>query len=153
MSGAVAFEQVTATDWRALVEKQLAGKPFDKVLVHEAVAGITVQPLYTEAPGEAVAARQPAAGPFRVCVRVEPASAAALAEEVAGGAEALWVPFAQASFGALATKPPGACGWSSMPRKRPSPTSSARSGRCRRTAGRSCSPSIPSGARRAAWPR
>jgi len=107
VSGAVAFPQVTAAQWRALVEKELAGKPFDKALVYEAAPGVAVQPLYTEAPGEAVAAREPAERWFRVCMRVPGGDSAREAEEIAGGAEALWVPFHPRSFADLGLGPPG----------------------------------------------
>ena len=36
--------------WRALVEKDLKGASFEKALVHETPEGISVLPLYTDAP-------------------------------------------------------------------------------------------------------
>lgn len=102
----MAFAEVTAAQWRALVEKELAGRPFDKALVYPAAPGVAVQPLYTEATAEAAAARVPAERPFRVCVRVPDGDAARIAEEAAGGAEALWVPFAATSFAAMVAGPP-----------------------------------------------
>ncbi|MFO0599298.1 MAG: methylmalonyl-CoA mutase family protein [Myxococcaceae bacterium] len=40
----------TLQEWRALVEKDLKGVPFEKALVSKSPEGIAVQPLYTEAP-------------------------------------------------------------------------------------------------------
>ncbi len=44
------FPKVTAAEWRAQVEKDLAGASFDKTLVLKTPEGLSVQPLYTEAP-------------------------------------------------------------------------------------------------------
>jgi methylmalonyl-CoA mutase len=40
----------TFSEWRAQVEKDLAGVAFDKALVTKTVEGLSVQPLYAEAP-------------------------------------------------------------------------------------------------------
>ena len=86
------FPQATARDWRAQVDKELAGAPFEKVLVHRTAEGLSIQPLYTERPaGEPIGVDAPGA-PFRLCVKVDPgAQAGAIAEEVEGGADALWL--------------------------------------------------------------
>jgi len=88
------FPRVTAQDWRAQVDKELAGAPFDKVLVQKTPEGLSIAPLYTERP-----AAEPihAPGHFRICVKVDPgAPGQAITEEVKGGAEALWLDAASA---------------------------------------------------------
>src|SRR6188474_2020223 len=93
---------VTLAEWRAQVEAELAGVAFDKALVHTTAEGLAIQPLYTEAPGEPAppgtapfmrgAARSAAA--FELCMRVDPPAGRrreALAEDLDGGADALWV--------------------------------------------------------------
>jgi methylmalonyl-CoA mutase len=92
----------TLLDWRAQVEKELAGASFEKLVAHTA-EGLAIQPLYTERTVEAPFARA-AAPTFEVCMRApsdEPAfgsaaegqrdDADAIADDIAGGAEALWV--------------------------------------------------------------
>ena len=37
------FPQKTHADWRAQVDKELAGKPFEKALVHESLEGLAVR--------------------------------------------------------------------------------------------------------------
>lgn len=76
----------TLDRWRALVEKDLAGKPFDKTLVHEAVRGVSVQPLYTEAPKVEAAARPTRDGQFRIAVRDTGDRTA----DIKGGADMIW---------------------------------------------------------------
>ena len=94
------FADVTLADWRALVEKELAGAPFDK-LVQITAEGLALQPLYAEAgvdpglPGGAPFTRgaTPEPRPFRICMRVDPPEQRrpeALAEDLDGGADALW---------------------------------------------------------------
>jgi methylmalonyl-CoA mutase len=81
------------TAWRALVDKELAGAPFDK-LVQRTAEGVAIEPLYTERPGDppppgaAPFVRGATAAPFKICMQVAPGGDAAA--EVAGGAEALW---------------------------------------------------------------
>jgi methylmalonyl-CoA mutase len=81
------------TAWRALVDKELAGAPFDK-LVHRTAEGVAIEPLYTERPGDppppgaAPFVRGATAAPFKICMQVAPGGDAAA--EIAGGAEALW---------------------------------------------------------------
>ncbi|HEY2512478.1 MAG TPA: methylmalonyl-CoA mutase family protein [Polyangiaceae bacterium] len=81
------FPQVTTREWRAQVEKELAGAPFEKALVHRTAEGIAVQPLYTEGPAGAQRV-EPSAGPFRICMRAEPQE---IAEQLEGGADGLWI--------------------------------------------------------------
>jgi methylmalonyl-CoA mutase len=84
------FPPVTLADWRAQVEKELAGRSFEKVLVQETAEGIPIAPLYTTAP-ESDLLRDPDARRFRVCTRqAAGASAGDIAEEIAGGADAIW---------------------------------------------------------------
>jgi methylmalonyl-CoA mutase len=71
------------TAWRALVDKELAGASFDK-LVHRTPEGLTIQPLYTEAPAVPLLPTEP----WLLCVRVEPG--VSVEEELRGGAEAIW---------------------------------------------------------------
>lgn len=100
----MAFPSASVSDWRALVEKELAGKPFDKALV-EHVDGLALLPLYTQADVEATAARVPADAPFKICVR---ATSETAAEELAEGADAVWMPWdpAVTAFGVF--DPPAA---------------------------------------------
>ena len=73
------------TAWRALVDKELAGAPFDK-LVQRTAEGLAIEPLYVEAPAQAT--RPIGAASFRVCMRARPGEAA---EHIDGGANALWL--------------------------------------------------------------
>ncbi len=79
------MKSVSVADWRALVDKQLAGVAFDKALVHTTAEGLRVAPLYTEAPRLKV---PPAAPRARLCV---PTDGAGLDEDLAGGVDALWI--------------------------------------------------------------
>src|SRR5258706_2085992 len=92
---------VTLADWRAQVEKELAGVAFDKALVQVTPEGLALQPLYTETevdpglPGRAPFVRggTAEARPFKLCVRVDPPDRrqpGALLEELDGGADAVW---------------------------------------------------------------
>jgi methylmalonyl-CoA mutase len=84
------FPEITVAQWRAQVEKDLAGVPFDKALVYTTPEGLAVQPLYTESrePGPFTRGLHASPSPFRVCMRYQ--DDAALAEDLAGGAEAIW---------------------------------------------------------------
>lgn len=79
--------------WRALVDKELAGASFDK-LIYKTPEGLALAPLYTERPPEAAGVRgaAPASGPaavtWKLCARVEPGGDAAA--ELEGGADAVW---------------------------------------------------------------
>lgn len=89
------FPPVTLDDWRALVDKELAGVPFEKALVYQALEGVRVAPLYADRPATSPW-REPSARPFRICMRHgEPTDEAALREDVASGADALWVPLGE----------------------------------------------------------
>lgn len=89
------FPKITADKWRAQVDKELAGAPFDDTLVTRTPEGIAVQPLYGESEGgrAPVEARVDADGrTFGVCVRVAAgASRDGVTAEVEGGADALWL--------------------------------------------------------------
>lgn len=74
--------------WRALVEKELAGVPFEKALVQQAIEGVSIAPLYTSSPSAVFRDLRSTAG-VQVCMR---ASVATAAEEARGGADALWLP-------------------------------------------------------------
>src|SRR5258705_8464829 len=82
------FPQVGAAEWRKLVEKELAGAPFDKALTTATPEGLTLQPLYWEAP-QALPDALRATHVCQVCPHVFDAPAAA--EEIEGGARTLWV--------------------------------------------------------------
>ncbi len=98
------FPRVTAQDWRAQVDKELGGAPFDKVLVQKTPEGLSIAPLYTDRP-PAEPVRAP--GRFRICVRLDAgAPAQAIADEVKGGAEALWLDAASAESALTAGEPP-----------------------------------------------
>ncbi|MBX3200809.1 MAG: hypothetical protein KF894_21910 [Labilithrix sp.] len=96
---------VTLEDWRRLVDKELAGKDFDRALVYRPTEGVAIAPLYTEAPPPDPAARYARPSPFRICMRHEAgASQADLVADAAEGADALWVPLEVALSGALASE-------------------------------------------------
>ncbi|MBL8951752.1 MAG: hypothetical protein JNK82_13300 [Myxococcaceae bacterium] len=81
----------TEAAWRALVEKELGGAPFDKALVLQALDGVSIQPLYTARPAAAFRELRPGAG-VKLCTRD--------AEDLKEGADALWL-----DAGALASAP------------------------------------------------
>lgn len=94
------FPEVSVAQWRAQVEKELAGAAFEKALVHTTPEGIAVQPLYTDVPpsdtgwpGSAPFTRGATAGggTFRVCMRHDTPDLAAMTADLDGGAEALWL--------------------------------------------------------------
>ncbi len=85
------FPAVTLADWRAQVDKELAGRSFEKALVHEVLQGLAIQPLYTEAPRGELLDRAPRGVPFRICMRQAAGTAAELVADVEGGADAAWV--------------------------------------------------------------
>jgi methylmalonyl-CoA mutase len=95
------FPEVSVEVWRGLVEKELAGKDFDKVLVQRTLEGLAILPLYAQRPSDAapVPTRQ---ARTTLCVRLpkrvpsaEPgAFVEALRRERDGGADALWFAFA-----------------------------------------------------------
>jgi methylmalonyl-CoA mutase len=95
--------------WRALVDKELAGAPFDK-LVQKTPEGLAIEPLYFERPahppppgaapfirGATLASAGPA---FALCMRA--ATAQAAAEELDGGADAIWCDAADLEARAIA---------------------------------------------------
>ena len=85
------FPVVTPAEWRAQVEKELAGRSFEKTLVQHTLEGLAIAPLYTEAPG-GLLPRETRTSRFRICMREEPGvKLAELAAEVAGGADACWL--------------------------------------------------------------
>jgi len=82
------MHQPTVADWRAQVEKELAGVPFEKALVHTSAEGIAIEPLYTELTVPPAPAR-PGQAPVQICMPFD-GDEAARAEDLAGGAEAIW---------------------------------------------------------------
>lgn len=91
------FPPVTIATWRELVEKDLAGKSFEQALVHEAMEGIRISPLYTEAPPGDAPPRAVAQSRFQICMRhAESADLDALLADVRDGADALWLALASA---------------------------------------------------------
>ncbi len=93
------FPKVGVAEWRAQVDKELAGASFDKTLVHMTPEGLAIQPLYVEAaadsgvPGAAPFTRgnSPAPPPFAICMRHDAAHPDALTADLDGGADALWL--------------------------------------------------------------
>ncbi|HEX4459215.1 MAG TPA: methylmalonyl-CoA mutase family protein, partial [Polyangia bacterium] len=93
------FPKVGVADWRAQVDKELAGASFDKTLVHTTPEGVTIQPLYVEAtgdsgvPGAAPFTRGNSAepAPFAICMRQDAVDSDALTADLDGGADALWL--------------------------------------------------------------
>jgi methylmalonyl-CoA mutase len=82
--------------WRALVDKDLAGASFDKLL-HRTPEGITIEPLYTERPADSqsspstyVQGTNAQTAAIGLCIRVE-ADHSVATEELNGGATALWI--------------------------------------------------------------
>ena len=101
------FPPVTLSDWRARVEKELAGRPFDKVLVQETMEGVAIAPLYTEAPAGEPLGRDVRARPFRICMRQAPgASVDALTADFEGGADAAWLRHDESLDGVFARHDP-----------------------------------------------
>ncbi len=93
---------VTPADWRALVDRELAGASFDKVLVHEAFPGVTVAPLYVEGPAPDPAVRHERADTFRICMRHAAGAAVdAVLDDAVNGADVVWVPLGMALSGTL----------------------------------------------------
>ena len=88
-------------DYRAQVEKELRGAAYE-TLTQKTPEGLPIAPLYVEAPPEEALVRDARALPFRVCMRhgLE-ATPEAIAEDLDGGADALWLPFGDAALGAL----------------------------------------------------
>ena len=103
------FDRPTLEQWREVAESSLRGRPLDRLTVrtHE---GLAVRPLYTEAdaagdpgcPGRAPHVRGrtamgPGASSWTVCQTIahpDPDEAAGwAAEDVAGGAQAVWLVF------------------------------------------------------------
>ena len=90
---------ITVADWRAQVEKDLAGVPFDKALVYRSPENMAIQPLYTDGPKTAPPGAPPytrgsSAEPkrFGICMPHEALEAEArLSEDLEGGADALWL--------------------------------------------------------------
>ena len=83
--------KVSIADWRAAVEKELAGKPFEKTLVQQTPEGIAVQPLYLELP-RSLPQRDPAGEPFRICIRYGDQPVEQMISDVRDGADAIWAP-------------------------------------------------------------
>jgi methylmalonyl-CoA mutase len=93
----MSFPHVTAQDWRAQVDKELGGTPFEKALVHRTAEGLPIQPLYTEGPGRGGVDVDAHFAPFRICLRVDPtARVETVNDELEGGADALWLDAASA---------------------------------------------------------
>ncbi len=84
------FEPASLADWRARVERDLKGAPFDKRLVSELVDGFALQPVYTS--GKATSIDRSARG-WAISARVvdaDPKRAAESAQtERAGGADSV----------------------------------------------------------------
>jgi methylmalonyl-CoA mutase len=88
-------EKPSIAQWRAQVEKELAGTAFER-LVTQTPEGLAIQPLYTERVGDPappgvapyVRGASAEAVPFEICMRADPA---ALEDDLAGGADALWL--------------------------------------------------------------
>jgi methylmalonyl-CoA mutase len=86
------FTPVTLAEWRAQVEKELAGKPFEKALVQQTVEGLAIFPLYTEGPTPDPAARAVAPAPFRVAMRAGDGwGTNEVRFELDAGADAIWL--------------------------------------------------------------
>jgi len=83
---------VTFADWRAQVDKELAGASFEKVLVQKTLEGLSLDPLYVALPDGALPSFGPGA-PFRICLRADDPGKS-LTRDVGDDAnEATWLPF------------------------------------------------------------
>lgn len=88
---------VSFADWRAQVEHDLAGKPFEKSLVHLTAEGIAVEPLYTVLPKGLAPLALPTE-PFRICMRHHAgATTEAMLTDADEGAGALWLTLEESS--------------------------------------------------------
>jgi methylmalonyl-CoA mutase len=90
----MSFPPSSPEQWRAQVDEELAGKSFDKTLVHETFEGIAIAPLYTSRPAALPVLDDRAGGSrLSICMRHERgARASDLAADIGGGADALWIP-------------------------------------------------------------
>ena len=79
------FPRVTAAEWRAQVDKELAGASFDKTLVFKTAEGLSIAPLYTEAPHTHMIG---AGQPFRIVMRDETGMTE---NDLEHGADGLWL--------------------------------------------------------------
>ena len=86
----------TYEDWRAQVATELAGAPFERLVTQAGTGeGLAIQPLYTERVDSGVPGAAPflrgataTASPFEVCMRS--GDREAIADDLTGGADALW---------------------------------------------------------------
>jgi methylmalonyl-CoA mutase len=86
------FPEVTPLEWRAQVDKELRGASFEKTLVQRTPEGLSILPLYSEVPPGGPLAIDCQGAPFRICMRHDAAAAdGALADDLDGGADALWL--------------------------------------------------------------
>ncbi len=104
-NGGARIPSATRGHWRAAVDQELGERTFESVLVHATPEGFGLQPLYTRADTAAIDSGAAGAAPFTrgtradappfgVCMRVDPRSVRrpdALAEDLEGGADALWL--------------------------------------------------------------
>jgi methylmalonyl-CoA mutase len=88
------FPEVTPLDWRALVDKELKGAPFEKTLVQRTPEGLSILPLYSELPPGGPLAIDCRGAPFRICTRHEEVDEPALSDDLEEGADALWLDLA-----------------------------------------------------------
>lgn len=85
------FPEVTLEKWRAQVEKELAGAPFDKVLVQKSIEGLAIAPLHVEGPA-APLGRETRGEPFRFALRADgEAGLEGIVADLTAGAEAIWL--------------------------------------------------------------
>ncbi|MEL6298969.1 MAG: methylmalonyl-CoA mutase family protein [Pseudomonadota bacterium] len=87
------FPEPTDEAWRALVEKALGGRDFDRALTSDTLSGVKVNALYAAAQGAGLVKRSGAGAPWTIAQRVDlpnasAANAAALGD-LMGGASGL----------------------------------------------------------------
>lgn len=88
---APSFPEVTLEKWRAQVERELSGAPFDKVLVQKTIEGLSIAPLHTSGPADGLG-RETRNEPFRFALRADPETGlAGVVADVTAGAEAIWL--------------------------------------------------------------
>lgn len=74
--------------WRAQVDKDLAGKSFDKILVQQTLEGIAVDPLFVAAPE--LPQLTGTGDPVRICMHHASFASDQILADVEGGADAIW---------------------------------------------------------------
>lgn len=85
------FPEVTPEQWRAQVDKELSGAPFDKVLVQRTIEGLAIAPLHTSGPAAGLG-RETRNEPFRFALRADRQTGLeGVVADLTAGAETIWL--------------------------------------------------------------